>query len=170
MPRAELLETGKMLRYNPTLLPWMLVYAEWLALCPYPPGYSERRAKLGELSKRAICRSHLTVLEGRPDFQKYAESCQRGPLEQARAKYLSRLPKYGDAYDQAIEGLVAAKEWKEVAAATAPAIDRIYPKRTEGDTAVQVNVTLTPERLAGFTEYVEAQVEALPAPVDGPPA
>lgn len=163
MPRADLLATGKMIRYQPVLSPWMMAYAEFLATSPYPPGYSERRAKLGELSNRAIAKTHLAALEGRPDFQKYRDQVARGPLEQARAKYLSRLPKYADAYDQAIDGLVEAKEWKEVASAIAPAVDRIWPKRTDAETAVQVNVTLSPERLAGFTDYQGIEVEAVKA-------
>src|SRR5579859_5804889 len=103
MPRKDLLETGKLIKYEPVMLPWMLAYAEWLVTSIRPPSCTERRVKLAELARRPAARVHVEGLEHRKDFQRYVEQLQKGPLEEARAKFMARLPKYIKSHEEALD-------------------------------------------------------------------
>ncbi len=161
--RKDLHGTGKLVRYEPVLTDWMLAYAEWLASCVNPPSRTERRVQLSQLSRRPVAANHVAQLEERKDFRRYFEDLCKGPLERARAKFQAKFPKYVQAHEDALDMAIEAGDYKAVPAFTIPALDRVSPKKSETGAAVQFNVTLSAERLAGFAEdYTPAEVEAVP--------
>lgn len=162
------------IQFGLVLRAWMLQYAEWLIASPEPATIRSRRSRLSTLAGTKLGANALLALETRPDFVAYLDTLRKGPLEAAKARYLSRVPKYVEHYDTAIEGLVQQQEWKAVTLALEPTLERLVPKRGGDTAAVQVNVTLSPERLTAFTEYAPLDVEvvplALPAPAEVEPA
>ncbi len=147
----------------------MLEYAEWVTTRPEPPTRTERRAWLGQRFRFSLNENSVRALERRGDFIAYCAELQRGPFEEARAKFLARLPKMVDAYDEALDAARAKQDYSAVARIAEPALDRVLPKRQEAAAATQVNITLSPQQLAGLsTAYLppEVEVDALPPPPD----
>jgi hypothetical protein len=167
--RQALAKTGRQIRYSVTLMPWMLAYAEWLILeCIEPPKASLRSARARALARAPVSSNQIKLLEARDDFVAYCAELSRGPLERARAKFLAAFPDYVSAHRAALDDAVAAGDYKAVAAISEPVLDRVMPKKTEAVAATQINITLSPEQIAGVTAY-EAPVLVISEPPPAPP-
>ena len=164
-------DVAKNIRYSQYLRPWMMAYAEWLILGEEVRTITARIVEASQLSRSKISQRALGDLEGRRDFMAYCDELARGPLEQARAKYMRLLPEYIAAHKEALDGARQDKDWKTVASIAESAVDRVLPKKQEAVAATQVNVVISAEQLKGFAEYTapEVEVEALPAPDDSTP-
>lgn len=160
--RARTRATGNAIVYGEVLRPWMCAYAEWLILeTAEAPTRLERRMKANSLARASLTDRHLKALHGRPDFQEYCGELQRGPLEAARAKFRSRFPEYVDAHYEALQLARADGDHRGVAQIAEAALERIMPKKAEVAAATQVNITLSPEQVAGFaSEYVVPTISA----------
>lgn len=148
-------------RHGTYLRPWMLRYAEWLILSPGYPSRAARITQANTLAKSDVSRNGVYALEARPDFKAYCEELQRGPLEEARAKFRSRLPKYVDAHEQALDMAREAGDYKAVAQISEPALDRVMPKKGDAVQATQVTIMLTPERIDRLRNYVSPEVDVV---------
>lgn len=152
--RAALFQIGRQVRYGTTLTPWMRAYAEWLMLeCAEPPKLVLRASRARGLSRASVNQDHLRLLEARPDFLAYCDDLRAGPLEAARAKFASRFPEYIDAHHAALGAARDANDYTAMAKIAEPVLDRVYPKRSENVAATQVNITLSPEQIAGVRAY-----------------
>ena len=114
---------------------------------------------LNTIGKVRLGRHALYTLEARDDFQRYLDDITRGPVEQARAKYLRRLPEAVDAYWESLDQARAKKDYTAVAQIVAPAIDRVVPRKQEAVAATQVNIVLSPSQLAGIQHYDAPTIE-----------
>ena len=107
--REAMLRTGRAIRYNATLLPWMLAYAEWLVLeCVEPPSLTQRCVRARGLSRTPLTNRLIKSLEAREDFADYCDELAKGPLEQARAKFASAFPTYVEAHRKALDAAASA--------------------------------------------------------------
>ena len=95
----------------------------------------------------------LRELEERPDFVKYCDELAKGPLEQARAKFVRHFPEYIEAHAEALDTARRAGDYTAVARIAEPVLDRVVPKKAEGVTATQVTIMLTPQQIAGVSAY-----------------
>lgn len=140
----------------------MLAYAEALVTAPEPLSIAERRALANQLAKVRISTESLNCLERRPDFCDYIDELQRGPIEAARAKYLSRLPKYIDGLDRVFDEALSEGDAKTVVQIAEGALDRVVPKKQERPVTA-ISITLQPRQEALLTD--DSAVEVLAADV-----
>lgn len=139
------------------LMPWMRAYAEWLTLeCVTPPKTPVRQTNARRLSRCPVSREHLRALEQRADFMAYCEELAKGPLEQARARFASRLPDYVDSHYEALDLARTAKDYNAMGRLAEPALDRVFPKKAENVVATQVTITLSPAQTKAITSAYEA--------------
>jgi hypothetical protein len=164
-------QTGDAIRYGEGLRPWMYAYAEWLVLgCVGPPSQAQRLAKARALAHSPVNGGHLRLLSARPDFIAYQRELERGPLEAARAKFVSAFPEYVDAHREALDMARDKLDYSAMARIAEPVLDRVVPKRSEAVAATQVNITLTPAQLGSLDAdeapplLVSEVVPAAPAP------
>lgn len=134
----------------------MLAYAEWLVLeCDERPTRSSRLARARGFARAPVYDTVLRELEKRPDFVKYCEELGKGPLEQARAKFMSKFPTYVEAHAEALDNARRAQDYGAVARIAEPVLDRIIPRKVEGNVApAAVTIVLTPQQAAGIRAYV----------------
>ena len=166
--RVSVRRAGEQIRFGP-LQPWMFAYGEWLMLgCLQPPPRSQRTAKCRSLSRMALTDRQLRLLEAREDFTKYCDELAKGPLEEARAKFVRHFPEYIEAHAEALDSARRAGDYTAVARIAEPVLDRVVPKKAEGVTAAQVTVMLTPQQIAGVSTYIAPPMlvqEATPEPL-----
>ena len=160
---------GRDARHGTVLRPWMRAYAEFVMLEATPETTQHTRIQRArQLSRLPLSRSALAALEAREDFQAYCDELRAGPVELARTRFASRFPEYVEAHFDALKAAQTADDYRAVAQITEPVLDRVYPKK--GDSAAvaaQINVVLTSEQAAGFSEtyeapVVEVEAQALP--------
>lgn len=153
--RDALAATGRDIRHERVLKPWMLAYAEWLQLeCTELPTRTNRRVRARALARAPISNEALKVLEERDDFVKYMDELAKGPLEAARAKFASAFPSYVEAHAEALHGARLAGDYSAIARIAEPVLDRIIPRKVEGVVApASVTIILTPQQAAGIATY-----------------
>lgn len=165
--RASMRRTGEQIRFGP-LQPWMFAYGEWLVLtCLTPPTRTTRIAKMRSLSRTPVNDRQVRELEARDDFAKYCDELAKGPLEEARAKFVRHFPEYIEAHAEALDSARRAGDYTAVARIAEPVLDRVVPRKAEGIQATQVTVVLTPQQVAGVHAYSAPPIlvqEATPAP------
>jgi hypothetical protein len=161
--RAALRRVGDQIRHSPGLYPWMRAYAEWLTLeCVEIPKISGRMAKARGMARAPVSNLQLKLLEARPDFITYVKELESGPLERARRRFEASFPEYVEAHREALDAARDANDYTAIARIAEPVLDRVMPKRSDNAQATQVNITLSPNQLAG----VSASYEAPPMVVD----
>jgi hypothetical protein len=168
--RSAVPSVTRQIRHERGLKPWMLTYAEWLILeCDTKPTRTERIVRARGFSRGKVYDTLLRELETRPDFVKYCDELAKGPLEQARAKFMSKFPTYVEAHADALEQARLAQDYTAVARIAEPVLDRIIPRKVEGTTApAAVTIVLTAQQAAGIRAYAAPAiaVEAIePGPV-----
>ena|SRR5690242_5936281 len=162
---ASLRQAGRVINDSRYLHPWMRTYAEWLVLDnPIPPKKNVCLVRAREFSRLNVIARQLRTLESREDFRAYCEELRKGPLEQARAKFLARFPEYVEAHYDALTMARAAEDHRGMAQIAEPVLDRIFPKKLEGaGAAPQITVILTPEQLVGVAPTYAAPVMVVDA-------
>lgn len=155
--------------HGKTLKPWMMQYAHWLASEPKWPTAGMRRIKLADLTSHRIKTGKLhDVLMHRPEFTAYLDEIMQGPLEEARAKFKSHLPEYVDGHKKAFDAVVAEGDWNKVKDYTIPALERVWPRRSDGVvTNANITITLSSGQQANFDmplPILEAELVADPTP------
>lgn len=151
--RAAIRRIGDQIRYSPALYPWMRAYAEWLTLqCVEPPTRTGRRAKARFFASAPVSDKQLVALEARADFVSYVNELQSGPIERARARFAAAFPEYVEAHKAALDAARDANDYNAMARIAEPVLDRVMPKKAEGGQATQVNITLSPNQLAGVSD------------------
>ena len=155
--RDAILATGRQIRDARVLKPWMRAYAEWLMLaCEIRPKASVRRSRAAGLARAPVGLNHLRLLEQRTDFVSYCEDLAAGPLEAARARFVSRFPEYIEAHHEALTLARGEGDYRAMAQIAEPVLDRVYPKKLEGNAAAQVIIVLTPEQVKGVSAAYSA--------------
>ena len=150
--RDAILATGRQIRDARVLKPWMRAYAEWLMLaCELRPKASVRRSRAAGLARAPVGLNHLRLLEQRTDFVSYCEDLAAGPLEAARARFVSRFPEYIEAHHEALTLARGEGDYRAMAQIAEPVLDRVMPKKSEAAAAAQVTIVLTPEQLQRST-------------------
>lgn len=167
--RDAVAATGRQVRYERVLRPWMLAYAEWLMLeCIERPTRTARRVRARALARAPISDTALRELEQRKDFADYCDELAKGPLEQARARFAAAFPTYVEAHAEALDLARRAQDYTAAARIAEPVLDRIIPRKVEGVTApTAVTIVLTPQQAAGVRAYAAPviTVEAVEAEV-----
>lgn len=135
----------------------MQAYAEWLCLeCLDFPSTTSRRVNARRLAHAPVSNLQLKLLEEREDFVAYCEALRAGPLEQARAKFISAFPTYIAAHREALDLATQAGDYTAMARIAEPVLDRVVPKKAENMQATQVNITLSPNQLSGVAATYQA--------------
>ncbi len=157
--RSALKRIGDSIRYSPALMPWMRAYAEWLTLgCLEPPKVSMRLNKARGFAHAPVSNGQIKLLEARADFAAYVLDLQSGPLERARKRFEAAFPEYVEAHAQALAQARDANDYTAVARIAEPVLDRVMPRKAENAQATQVNITLSPNQLAGVSAAYIAPV------------
>lgn len=155
--RTNLGRTGRQITETRYMMPWMRAYAEWLTLENLtPPNHQIRQTAARRLSRQPVTRKHLTDLHARDDFNAYCAELQKGSLETARAKFITRFTEYVDAHHDALKLATDAKDYKAMGYLSEPVLNRVFPLRSENPSggATIIQISLTPEQAKGATAYV----------------
>lgn len=150
-------------------MPWMQAFAEWLCLeCLEYPSTTARRVNARRLAHAPVSNLQLKLLEERDDFVAYCDALRAGPLEQARAKFVSAFPTYIERHREALDLATQAGDYTAMARIAEPVLDRVVPKKAEFGSVAAITIQLTPQQTQGVMTYSapeliveEAQIESV---------
>lgn len=156
----SLVRKGRSLTESGELLPWELLFAEWIVRLPTRPSISVQEAAATELAREAgvigpddyITHADIKRAKLRKTFRRYITDLQSAGMKKARRMLVEHAPQYADAHIWSLHQARKHGDYKATAAIAQPMLDRALPKHAEGpQTAIQVNLTV-------------AQADALTAP------
>lgn len=156
----SLVKKGRSLTASGELLPWELLYAEWLVRLPTRPSIDVQVAAATELAREAGVLDDGSYIEPqdlkrarlRKTWKRYYNDLQSEGMKKARRMLVEHAPQYADAHIWSLSQARKFGDYKAAAAIAQPMLDRALPKHADGpQTAIQVNLTV-------------AQADALTAP------
>ncbi len=156
----SLVKKGRSLTESGELLPWELLYAEWLVRLPKRPSISVQIAAATDLAREAgvlddesyISQQDLKRTRLRKTWIRYYKDLQSEGMKKARRMLVEHAPQYADAHIWSLWQARKHGDYKATAVIAQPMLDRAFPKHADGpQTAIQVNLTV-------------AQADALTAP------
>ena len=157
----SLVKKGRSLTESGELLPWELLYAEWLVRLPSRPSIDVQIASATELAREAgvldddsyITQQDLKRTRLRKVWKRYYTDLQSAGMKKARRMLVEHAPQYADAHIWSLHQARKHGNYKATAVIAQPMIDRAFPKHADGpQTAIQVNLSVQ-------------QADALTAPV-----
>lgn len=128
------------------LVPWQERYAEWMVAQQDLPSAVDRAKKVSKLIGRQVKPYELSRVEKMPAFRKYVLTVMGEVGRQARAVLTDAATKAMLGHIQAIDELTASGDWKTLHKYTTPILDRVWPKREEGEVQRSVVVINFPQQ------------------------
>jgi len=156
----SLLRKGRSLTESGELLPWELLFAEWLVRLPTRPSVEVQVMAATDLAREAgvlgdeehIEPLDITRARQRKTFKRYTTDLKCEGMRKARRMLIEHAPQYADAHIWSLHQARKFGDYKAAAVIAQPMLDRALPKHADGpQTAIQVNLTV-------------AQADALTAP------
>ena len=147
----SLVKKGRSLTESGELLPWELLYAEWLVRLQTRPSIDVQMAAATELAREAgvidedsyISEQDLKRARLRKTWKRYFTDLKSEGMRKARRMLVEHAPQYADAHIWSLSQARKFGDYKATAAIALPMLDRALPKHAEGpQTAIQVNLTV----------------------------
>lgn len=139
---------------------WQRMVAAWYATVPYATPKSILRYAR-DLTKLEVTPGAIRALFERKDFQQLVEQFKAAPSLRIREIAEFDYNFYLDAHRQGLQMAIAANDHRGIPAYTTPMLDRMLPKKAEGDQRAQVVVVnLTPgqAKSISISDVQEAQI------------
>ncbi len=167
----SLVKKGRSLTESGELLPWELLYAEWLVRLQKRPSIDVQIAAATELAREAgvigdddyIEELDLKRCRLRKTWKRYLADLKSEGMRKARRMLIEHAPQYADAHIWSLHQARKHGDYKTTASIALPMLDRALPKHAEGpQTAIQVNLTVQQaDALTAPASTVEVDYEVI---------
>lgn len=167
----SLVEKGRSLTESGELLPWELLYAEWLVRLQKRPSIDVQIAAATELAREAgvigdddyIEELDLKRARLRKTWKRYFADLKSEGMRKARRMLVEHAPQYADAHIWSLHQARKFGDYKATAVIALPMLDRALPKHADGpQTAIQVNLTVQQaDALTAPASTVEVDYEVI---------